>query len=138
MLLVDATGGKDQRFRNIDIALSGLLYGGETSISINRTVGNGVVSYTESKLKLISEQAQYPFPVTRISLGYRGNQDKDVVVNQVRQFTGVIVLDEAEYMDKIEGLEEALKTLESAYIKIVYVRLVEQSIIDLMNEILDL
>ena len=56
MLMVDARGGSDARFQNIDAALMDLIYHDETALFINRTVGNGVTTYVENKLKLISEE----------------------------------------------------------------------------------
>ena len=126
MLLVDATGGHGDRFKRIDAALQDLLYGEDTAVMINRTVGNGVVTYTEGKLKLASEAAKFQFPVTRISLGAIPHHCAEFVKDAALKNGGIVILDEAEQLDRIEGAAEALRALESPYIKFVYISLVPE------------
>lgn len=124
MLLVDATGYEASRLNRIDSAIKDLLYGDETSVMVNRTVANGVTTYTEASLKGISEQSKFAFNVTRISLGY-GICDTDTIIRMVLSNPGVIVIDEAERLDEFEGLADALRSLESPYLKFVYIALVK-------------
>ena len=124
MLLVDATGYEASRLLRIDNAIKDLLYGDETSVMVNRTIANGVTTYTEASLNGIAEKSKFPFNVTRISLGY-GRCDTDTIIRMVLSNPGVIVIDEAERLDEFEGLAEALRTLESPYVKFVYIALVK-------------
>ena len=120
MLLVDARGSSQTRFDNIDEAMMALIYHDETALFINRTVGNGVTTYVENKLKLISEDSRDAFRVTRIGLGF-ALVTVQGIVDIARARGGIIVIDEAEYLDRLPGLYDALSALESPYIKFVYV-----------------
>lgn len=122
MLLVDATSNNKSRFEAVEQALPDFLYGDETSLFINRKVGNGVMTYTEGRLREISDLAKYHFPVTTIRLGYWPEASE--VVDIARQHGGIVIIDDAELLDSIEGLADALRALESPYIKFVYVALV--------------
>lgn len=124
MLLVDATGYQDSRFEAIDQALLALLYGDETSVFINRSVGNGVVTYTTARLEETSKEAKYPFPVTDIRLACL-DSGKEAVQIELNN-GGIVIVDEADQLDRFEGLAEALRALESPYIKFVYVALVHK------------
>ena len=124
MPTVNATGSKVQRFRDIDQSLINLIYGSDTSVWINRSAGNGAFSYTVEKLMLLSERAKYHFPVTVVRLSHCNT------VEDVRQAAikngGIVVIDEAQHIDRIPGAAEALRALESPYIKVVYVALVHE------------
>lgn len=124
MILVDATGNSKTRFHTIDDALISLIYGSNTSVWINREAANGVFTYTVDKLEKISEGAKYHFPVTVLRLPHCDTAE------DVRQIAikngGIVVVDEAQHIDRIPGAAEALKALESPYIKFVYVALVDK------------
>lgn len=126
MLLVDATGHDSSRLQRIDMAIQDLLCGDTTSVMVNRTIANGVTTYTEACLQGISEKSKYPFRVTRISLGY-GRCDTDTIISMALSNPGIIVIDEAERLDEFEGLADALRALESPYIKFVYIALVDRA-----------
>ena len=126
MLLVDATGHDASRLQRIDNAIKDLLDGEATSVMVNRTIANGITTYTEACLKGISERSKFAFNVTRISLGY-GRCDTDTIIRMALSNPGVIVIDEAERLDEFEGLAEALRSLESPYIKFVYIALLDQA-----------
>lgn len=137
MLLVDATGASDSRFHRIDAALMDLIYGSTEAVFINRSVGNGVFTYTEAKLKQASETAKYHFPVNDIRLSSLDNGDVEVLKAMALRHGGIVIIDEAQDLDRIEGAAEALRALESPYIKFVYVALVHtDEMLDALEEVL--
>lgn len=137
MLLVDATGASDTRFHKIDAALMDLIYGSTEAVFINRSVGNGVFTYTEAKLKQASEAAKYHFPITTIRLA---NCDTAEEVKALAlKNGGIVIVDEAQDIDRIEGTAEALRALESPYIKFVYVAVVHgDDMLQMLEEALSL
>lgn len=133
MQAIDATGGSDDRFLKIEAAIIDLIYGSAKSVQINRSVGNGVVTYTEARLQQVSEATGQNFPVTRIPLGHMANQNIAAVVAIAQSNGGIVIIDEAEFLDTIPGMADALRALESPEIKFVHIATVPDPLEDLMD-----
>lgn len=122
MILVNATGSDTMRFNMIDAALQDLIYGtdDEHGVFINLSAGDSLAfSHITGRLHSMSIKAKYHFPVTVIRLPHCTSAEdvREVALKN----GGIVVVDEAQHIDRIDGAAEALRALESPHIKIVYV-----------------
>lgn len=131
MLLVDASGYTETRFKNIDDAFGDMIHGTNKNIVINRNIASGVSTYVESRLETLLGHGN----VRRI---WMGTLMPDVQ-KTMEYLAGVntVIVDEAELLDSKPDVAAALRTLESGGTRLVYIMLVptEVGIANVMQQL---
>jgi len=123
MILVDATGyGDNGRFDRIDAGIEDLILDNHTAMVINKSIGNAAFNHTLDALRERRDQARHSFPVDRLCLGHLD----DCMVEELRKASwlnqgGILVVDEAEQLDRLPQIAAMLRERESDYMKIIYI-----------------
>jgi hypothetical protein len=123
MLLVNVVENDKISLSQVNAALIELIYGTTNSVHINKKPAYGIFTHVMDQLVRMSNEAKYHFPVTCIRLPHC--IDAEHIRELALAKCGIVVVDEADQIDNIEGAADVLRSLESPYLKVVYVATVD-------------